>query len=262
MRPATTGCPSRPCAGTSLPSDSTTCSHYDIPEVDPETWTLEVTGRVERPLRLTLADLRASSSRTIIVTMECAGNGRALLSPRALGQPWLVEAVGTAEWTGVPLRDVMEEAGLLAASRSSSPGSTGALRRASSSTTPAASRWPRPSAPTCSSPTKVAGVVLPPQHGFPLRLVVPGWYGMGNVKWLARIEAVSERYSGFQNTIGYRLRSTPEEGGIPVTRMEPRALMIPRGSPTFSPGAGSCPSGPACSSAGPGRAWGRSRWSR
>src|SRR3954453_3254313 len=77
--------------------------HFDIPAVDAATWRLEIGGRVHRPLSLALDDLRDRASRTLTVTLECAGNGRALLEPRPVSQPWLMEAVGTAEWTGTPL---------------------------------------------------------------------------------------------------------------------------------------------------------------
>ena len=80
--------------------------HYDIPQVDPATWRLRVGGRVREPLDLSLDDLRERPAVTRPVTMECAGNGRALLEPHVVSQPWLSEAVGTAEWTGVPVRDV------------------------------------------------------------------------------------------------------------------------------------------------------------
>src|SRR6266550_3987938 len=86
--------------------------HFDIPHVDPETWRLLIGGLVEQPLTFTLDELKARPSRTIAVTLECAGNGRALLSPRPLSQPWLQEAVGTAEWTGTPLAPLLKEAGL------------------------------------------------------------------------------------------------------------------------------------------------------
>ena len=82
--------------------------HYDIPAVDPGAWRLELGGAVERPLSLSLDDLRAMPSVTLPVTLECAGNGRALLAPRPLSQPWLTEAVGTGEYTGVPLRGLVE----------------------------------------------------------------------------------------------------------------------------------------------------------
>src|SRR4051794_18464048 len=86
--------------------------HYDIPAVDPDAWRLEVDGAVAHPLSLSLGDLRARDGVTLPVTLECAGNGRALLEPRPLSQPWLAEAIGTAEWTGVPLAALLAEAGL------------------------------------------------------------------------------------------------------------------------------------------------------
>ena len=86
--------------------------HFDIPYVDADAWRLEVGGLVARPASLSLEELKTRPSRTLAVTLECAGNGRALLSPRPLSQPWLQEAVGTAEWTGTPLAPILEEAGL------------------------------------------------------------------------------------------------------------------------------------------------------
>ena len=77
--------------------------HFDIPHVDAETWRLEIGGLVEKPLTLSLDDVKARPARTTAVTLECAGNGRALTEPRPLSQPWLEGAVGTAEWTGTPL---------------------------------------------------------------------------------------------------------------------------------------------------------------
>jgi len=88
--------------------------HFDIPKADAETWQLEVGGLVEKPLALTLADVKARPPRTMPVTLECAGNGRALMEPRPLSQPWLEGAVGTAEWTGTPLAPLLEDAGLAA----------------------------------------------------------------------------------------------------------------------------------------------------
>jgi len=77
------------------------------------------------------------------------------------------------------------------------------------------------------------GGPLPPQHGFPLRLVVPGWYGMTNVKWLSRITVVDEPFAGYQQARGYHLRQDPDETGVPVSRMVPRSLMVPPGIPDF-----------------------------
>ncbi len=77
------------------------------------------------------------------------------------------------------------------------------------------------------------GEPLPPQHGFPLRLVVPGWYGMQNVKWLTCITVLEEPYTGFQNSVAYRIYDEDGEPGEPVTRMLPRSLMVPPGVPDF-----------------------------
>src|SRR4051794_23487358 len=86
--------------------------HYDVPVVDLDTWRLEVTGAVERPMTLSLEDLRLRSTVTQPVTMECAGNGRALLDPRPVSQPWIREAVGTGEWTGTSLATLLADAGV------------------------------------------------------------------------------------------------------------------------------------------------------
>ena len=86
--------------------------HYDVPLVDPAGFRLEVTGAVARPLFLTLEELRARPAVEMVSTFECAGNGRALLEPRPISQPWLTEAIGTARWRGVPLATLLEEAGL------------------------------------------------------------------------------------------------------------------------------------------------------
>ena len=78
------------------------------------------------------------------------------------------------------------------------------------------------------------GQPLPPQHGFPLRLVVPGWYGMTSVKWLERITVLDRPFEGYQQARGYRLRQAPDEQGEPVSRMLPRSLMVPPGIPDFA----------------------------
>ncbi|HEX7310056.1 MAG TPA: molybdopterin-dependent oxidoreductase, partial [Gaiellaceae bacterium] len=91
--------------------------HYDIPVVDADAWRLAVDGEVERPLSLSLDELRARPAIEVAATMECAGNGRARLEPRVDSQPWLHEAVGTGLWRGVRVRDVLESARLLGGAR-------------------------------------------------------------------------------------------------------------------------------------------------
>ena len=87
-------------------------NHFQIPMLDPSTWRLEVGGLVERPLSLRLRDLSNMRSETRVVTLECAGNGRSLLHPQVEGEKWHLGAVSTAEWTGVPLVEVLDRAGI------------------------------------------------------------------------------------------------------------------------------------------------------
>jgi DMSO/TMAO reductase YedYZ molybdopterin-dependent catalytic subunit len=209
-------------------------THFDIPHVDAAAWRLELGGLVERPLSLTLADVRARPARTLAVTMECAGNGRALAEPRNASQPWLLEAVGTAEWTGTPLAPLLAEAGLL-------PDAvelvfTGLDRGVQSDVEQDYARSLRVAEALRDEVMlawAVNGQPLPPQHGFPLRLVVPAWYGMTHVKWLRSIEAVSEPFRGWQQEEAYRVRAAEDEPGEPVNRMLPRSLLVPPGIPDF-----------------------------
>ena len=207
--------------------------HYDIPAVDPGAWRLEVGGRVRRPLTLSLEDLRERPQVTRAVTMECAGNGRARLEPHVVSQPWVLEAVGTAEWTGVPVRELLDEAGV-------QPDAvevlfTGLDRGVEGGVAQAYQRS-LPLAEISGDPLlahSVNGVPLPPQHGFPLRLIVPGWYGMTSVKWLASIELLDAPFDGYQQAVGYRMRAHEDDPGTPLTRIMPRALMVPPGVPDF-----------------------------
>ena len=207
--------------------------HFDVPETDDATWTLSVGGLVRNPLGLSMVDLRSRPSVTRPVTMECAGNGRARLSPRPISQPWLTEAIGTAEWTGTPLNPILEEAGIESDAvelvfRGADHGTQGDVEQdyERSLTIADAMR------DEVLLAYAMNGDPLPPQHGFPLRLVVPGWYGMTSVKWLTAIEAVAEPFRGFQME-SYRVRQQPDDEGVPVTRIYPRSLLIPPGFPDF-----------------------------
>ncbi len=208
--------------------------HFDIPAIDPMLWRLQLGGSVNRSRTLSLEEIRAYPRRTIPVTLECAGNGRARLHPRPVSQPWLVEAIGTAEWTGTPLGPLLEEAGLAKDAvevvfRGSDRGVQGGEEHdyARSLTVADAMR------PEVLLAYAMNGVALPPQHGFPLRLIVPGWYGMTSVKWLNSVEVVTDPFDGFQQTIAYRYQRDADDPGTPVTRMRVRALMIPPGIPDF-----------------------------
>jgi sulfane dehydrogenase subunit SoxC len=208
--------------------------HYDIPVVDAATWRLTVGGRVERPLELSLDDLWARPRLSRAVTMECAGNGRARLEPRPISQPWLAEAIGTAEWTGVSLAGLLAETGVLddavdvvftGLDRGVEGGQEQVYERSLAMDDALRD--------DVLLAYEMGGAPLVPQHGFPLRLVVPGWYGMTSVKWLDRITVTAEPFAGYQQATAYRFRQDPDEPGTPVTRMEPRSLMVPPGIPDF-----------------------------
>jgi DMSO/TMAO reductase YedYZ molybdopterin-dependent catalytic subunit len=209
-------------------------NHYDMPEIDPSSWRLRVEGHVGRPLEVSLPEIQALPSWTVTVTLECAGNGRALLAPRALSQPWLHEAVGTAQWTGVRLGTLLERAGpgpnaVEVAFRGLDRGVEGGLAQNYERSLPIREAM----APEVLLAYSMNGGPLPLQHGFPLRLVVPGWYGMASVKWLDRITLLGEPFDGFQNQVSYRLRSNEDEPGTPLSRMLPRSLLLPPGVPEF-----------------------------
>ena len=228
--------------------------HYDIPVVDADDFALTIEGQVSRPLTLSLDDLRARSAVDLEVTMECAGNGRALLpDPRPLSQPWLAEAVGTGAWTGTPLAPLLANAGM--DENAVEVVFTGLDRGVEGGESQQYER---------SLPVEEAlrddvllayglnSAPLLPQHGFPLRLVVPGWYGMAHVKWLSKITVVAEPFTGYQQAHAYRLRRDEDDPGEPLSRILPRALMVPPGLAGFPERDRTLPAGPTRIE---GRAW-------
>jgi len=227
--------------------------HYDIPAIYPEEWRLQIGGLVERPFTLSLADIRACPRVTLPVTMECAGNGRARMSPIPASQPWLVEAVGTAEWTGTPLRPLLESAAVAKGAvdvvfSGADRGIEGGIEQNYERALPLAEAVRK----NVLLAYEINGQPLSPQHGFPLRLVVPGWYGMASVKWLTDIKVVGESFQGYQMLNAYRWKDTDDDPGRPVTRMDPRALMVPPGIPSFFERERFVPIGPVLLT---GRAW-------
>jgi DMSO/TMAO reductase YedYZ molybdopterin-dependent catalytic subunit len=208
--------------------------HFDIPFVDAAAWELSVGGKVRRPLHLRLDEIKARPSTTLPVTLECAGNGRARLSPRPLSQPWLGEAVGTAEWTGTSLGPILAEAAVEVPDAhvvftGLDRGVQGEIEQLYERSLPLAEAQ----RDEVLLAYAINGQPLPPQHGFPLRLIVPGWYGMAHVKWLRSITVVDGSFAGYQQARAYQYRRSDGDAGEPVTRMLPRALMVPPGVPDF-----------------------------
>jgi DMSO/TMAO reductase YedYZ molybdopterin-dependent catalytic subunit len=217
-------------------------NHFQIPALDPATWRLSVGGLVERPMSLSLRDLTNMRSQTMFVTLECAGNGRTLLDPPVEGEKWDLGAVSTAEWTGVPLVEILDRAGI-------KPGAQEVVfRGADNGTLPG-------KADTISFERSLTlddardsdallayamnGEPLPTQHGYPLRLVVPGWYAVASVKWLTEIEAVEEPFTGQYQTGSYFYESV-HDGEVatePVTLQRVRALITePNENEEIEPG--------------------------
>ena len=208
-------------------------THFDVPEVMEESWLLNVGGLVSNPLTLTLAEIKSRPSRTVPVTLECAGNGRALLQPRYISQPWLTEAVSTSEWTGTPLKGILDEAGV--SDKAVDILFTGLDQGVQSDIVHYYQRSLNLAEATRDEVLlayAMNGEDLQPQHGYPLRLIVPGWYGMTSVKWLDRIEAVGEPFQGPQMDF-YRYTQGPDDPGEPVNLIRVRALMSPPGIPDF-----------------------------
>ena len=208
--------------------------HFDIPSIDPAGYELAIGGHVRKALHVNLDQLQSRPTQTLAVTLECAGNGRARLSPRPQSQPWLGEAVGTAEWTGTSLAPILEEAGLM--DGAVEVVFTGLDRGVQSGVDQLYER----SLPLDEAMRgevllvyAINGRPLPPQHGFPLRLIVPGWYGMTHVKWLRSITVIDREFAGYQQATAYHYRTQDGDAGVPVTRMLPRALMVPPGVPDF-----------------------------
>ena len=208
--------------------------HFDIPAADEFAWKLEVGGLVAKPRALALDEIRRLPAKTLRVTLECAGNGRGQMAPRYPSIPWLEEGVSTAEWTGVSLSNFLREAKVKETAREivfhgADRGIDGGIEHSFSRSLALAEAM----RDDVLLAYAMNGAPLPPQHGAPLRLVVPGWYGMTSVKWLCRIEAIDRAFEGVQQSLSYHFRSAPGEPGVPCTRMRVNSLMAPPGIPDF-----------------------------
>jgi DMSO/TMAO reductase YedYZ molybdopterin-dependent catalytic subunit len=183
-------------------------THFPIPKIDKKDWRLRVEGEVGKPFEVRYEDLLKMKSRTIPITLECAGNNRNFLEPKVKGVQWGLGAVGTAEWTGVPLSILLDGAEVKPEAREVilEGADGGALEEPKRP--PGKVRFAR-SIPLAKARTDVLlayqmnGNDLLPQHGFPLRSIVPGWYAMASIKWLQRIIVTDRSFSGYYQTLDY-----------------------------------------------------------
>jgi DMSO/TMAO reductase YedYZ molybdopterin-dependent catalytic subunit len=205
-------------------------NHFPLPVLDEAAWRLDVGGMVQQPLSLSLHELTQLPAETAVVTLECAGNGRAQFRPPTSGVQWGLGAVGAAAWTGPRLADVLARAGIQSGAREVIfGGADGGLVEG----VPHPIRFERSLTvqDALESGALLAyamnGQPLPVRHGYPLRLVVPGWYAVASVKWLTDIRVVAERFDGFFQEADYVYEWN--RGGVdvrePVSLMQVRALI-------------------------------------
>lgn len=195
-------------------------SHFPVPKIGRDTWRLKIEGQVNRPLIFGFDDLCRLPTHTVTMVMECAGNSRIFLSPKVGGLQWELGAVGNAEWTGVRLVDLLQQAGI-------KPGAvevvlegadTGEIKKEPVS--PGKINYARslPLNKALDASVILAyqmnGESLTPAHGYPLRAVIPGWYGMASVKWLTRILVIDRVFRGYFQTSDYTFWERRD--GLPV----------------------------------------------
>jgi DMSO/TMAO reductase YedYZ molybdopterin-dependent catalytic subunit len=208
--------------------------HFPIPNLDGERYRLLVRGLVKRPLDVSLRELHNLPSESRVVTLECAGNGRSFFDPKVPGEPWALGAVSTAEWTGVPLVELLDRAGI-------QPGATEIVFRGADGGRVAGVDAPiqfERSLPVdqvrdldALLAYSMNGEPLSAPHGYPLRLIVPGWYAVASVKWLTEIVVTDRAFDGyFQATkYWYEWVRDGREEREPVTLLNVRALIVAPG---------------------------------
>ncbi|HLF05080.1 MAG TPA: sulfite oxidase [Dehalococcoidia bacterium] len=221
-------------------------NHFSkIPELSRSTWRLSIDGEVRKPLNLSLADLEALPSQEQVATFECAGNSRSYLTPPAEGLAFRHGAVSTARWRGVPLALVLAEAGLKDTAhevvfegadygREEEDGVAFDLKYTRSLPVSKALH------PDTLLTYQMNGEALSPVHGYPLRLVTPGWYAMASVKWLMHIRVSERPFEGFFQSRRYVIIQEGVENKIerePVTLLRVKSLITsPRHGEVIQPG--------------------------
>jgi DMSO/TMAO reductase YedYZ molybdopterin-dependent catalytic subunit len=190
-------------------------NHFGAPAIDPQTWSLKVGGLVARGIELDQAAIESLPVRSVFATMECAGNGRSFLEQTTHGVQWGAGAIGHAEWTGTPLRLVLEmvnpqgaarEVVFTGADRGTEPDHPQTMAFARS--LPLETAWGE----DILLATRMNGEPLTPAHGRPLRLIVPGWYGVASVKWLTGIHLTDKEFKGYYQSTKYTVRRRSARG--------------------------------------------------
>jgi sulfite oxidase len=198
--------------------------------IDPAAYKLTVNGMVSKPVELSLADLKKLPQSTVPAVLECTGNGRGFYSPKVPGIQWSRGAIGNAEWSGPRVSDILKLAG---ASSSAAFLETDGADTGVAKTPDFVRSLPMKKAlhPATLLALNMNGQPLPDIHGFPARLLVPGWDGTSSVKWVIRLSAAAEANKGFFMNPGYRY---PKYALPPGTPARPAELEVIEGMPVKS----------------------------
>ncbi len=205
-------------------------THFPIPEINRDAWWLHVEGEVEKPFAINYEELVQLESRTTPVTLECAGNNRDFLEPKVKGVQWGLGAVGTADWTGVPLSVLLDRGVVSSSAREVVLEGADCGMLDDPKSPPGELTFAR-SIPVSKARAdvflayKMNGKDLLPEHGFPVRAIVPGWYAMASVKWLQRIIVTDQQFTGYYQTLDYAYwRRRGDIGELtPVAEMQIKA---------------------------------------
>lgn len=209
-------------------------NHFDVPIIDPDSYRLSFDGAFAAAATFTLTQIKAMPKITMPVTLECAGNGRAGHSPRSHSMPWKYEGVGTSEWTGTRLNPLIEQLDLNSnALEIAFEGADYGYDKACGHYFGRSLTIDQLRDLDVMLVYAMNGQPLLPQHGAPLRLIVPGWYGMASVKWLSRVTALTQAFEGFQQVRTYQFRQSDEDTGTPITTIRVKSLMVPPGVPDW-----------------------------
>lgn len=204
-------------------------THFPIPKIDRNKWRLRVDGEVEKPFEINFDDLTKLESQKIPATLECAGNNRNFLEPKVKGVQWRLGAVGNAEWTGVPLSTLLERAGIKSSALEiileGSDHGTLEDAKAPAGELNFARSISIGKARDVLLAYKMNDVDLPPEHGFPVRAIVPGWYAVASIKWLQRVIVTDKPFNGYYQTLDYAFwrRRGDFADLVPLSEMEVKA---------------------------------------
>ena len=197
--------------------------HFPFEKISDKDWSIEINGNVKKPYKLNLDNLIDLPKKTLPVTMECAGNNRKYLDPKVSGNQFDAGAVSNAVWAGASLKSVLNKAEIISTTIE-------ILFEGADKGEPESGK--EIISYTRSLPLKdinnedillayeMNGEPIPLEHGAPVRLIVPNWYGMASVKWVNKITAIKEPFEGYFQTYKYVIKGSSEEKDRPVREMK------------------------------------------